>query len=172
MGSYREAINSFLQGQEPQPNIEAHRKQGRVKYGFGFNGERELTDQIRVYGRLGWNEGHNESFAYTEVNSSMALGADVRGKRWHRSNDKAGMAWVINSISGDHRRYLQLGGRGFLLGDGALTYRNEKILESYYTAHVARGVSASIDLQYITNPGYNRDRGPVFVPGLRLHVDF
>ena len=172
MGSYREAINSFLQGHEPQPNVEAHRKQGRGKHGFGLNDEQELTGQIRVYGRLGWNEGHNESFAYTEVNGSMALGTDVGGKAWHRSNDKAGVAWVRNSISGDHRRYLQLGGRGFLLGDGALTYRKEKILESYYTAHLVRGVSVSIDFQYIANPGYNHDRGPVVVPGLRLHLDF
>ena len=172
MGSYREAIDAFLQHRDPEPDIEAHRQQGRRKYGFGLNLEQELNDKVRVYSRLGWNEGHNESFAYTEVNGSLALGADVRGEKWRRSNDKIGVAFVRNGISGDHRRYLQLGGKGFLLGDGTLTYRNEKILESYYTAHLARGVSAALDLQYIRNPGYNHDRGPVLVPGLRLHLEF
>ena len=137
-----------------------------------MNAEQELSTSLRAFTRLGWNDGRNESFAYTEVNGSVALGTDIKGKRWRRPKDKAGVAWVGNSISGDHRRYLQLGGRGFLLGDGTLTYKTEKILESYYTAHVMRGVSASLDFQYIANPGYNHDRGPVVVPGLRLHVHF
>ncbi len=172
MGSYREAIDAFLQHRDPAPDIESHRREGRVKYGFGFNAEQQLTDQIRIYTRVGWNEGHHESFAYTEVNSSAAVGGDIRGKAWRRARDKIGIAWVHNSISGDHRRYLELGGKGFLLGDGTLTYGQEKILEAYYAARLRRGVSASIDLQYIANPGYNRDRGPVVIPGLRLHIEF
>jgi high affinity Mn2+ porin len=172
MGSYREAIDSFLEGQDSVPDIVAHRKQGRIKYGFGFNAEQELPNDIRVYSRLGWNEGHNESFAYTEVNTSVAVGGDVQGKTWRRPHDKVGIAWVTNGISGDHRRYLALGGEGFLLGDGRLTYGTEKIVEGYYTARLIRGVSMSLDLQHITNPGYNRDRGPVFVPGARLHFEF
>ena len=32
--------------------------------------------------------------------------------------------------------------------------------------------SLSFDLQYMVNPGYNRDRGPVIVPGFRLHLEF
>jgi high affinity Mn2+ porin len=172
MGSYREAIDAFVGGREPQPDIEAHRKQGRRKYGFGLNGEQDVTGSFRVYGRIGWNEGRHESFAYTEVNGSAAIGADLRGKRWHRPNDKVGTAMVINRISGDHRRYLQLGGNGFLLGDGTLRYGPEEIVESYYTARLLRGVFASVDFQHIKNPGYNRDRGPVFIPGLRLHIEF
>jgi high affinity Mn2+ porin len=82
------------------------------------------------------------------------------------------VAFVSNGISGDHSRYLQLGGKGFLLGDGTLTYGREKTIEGYYTARLTRGVFASVDLQHITNPGYNKDRGPVFVPSLRLHLEF
>jgi high affinity Mn2+ porin len=105
------------------------------------------------------------------VNGEVALGGDVAGKTWHRANDKLGIALVRNSISGDHRRYLQLGGNGFLLGDGTLTYGREKIFEGYYTARIKRGVYVSLDLQHVSNPGYNRDRGPVVVPGIRLHLD-
>lgn len=172
MGSYREAIDSFLKGAEPVPQIEAHRRQGRVKYGFGINFEQEITAQARLFGRAGWNEGRHESFAYTEVNQSAALGGDLKGERWRRKQDKLGVAVVANAISGDHRRYLALGGLGFLLGDGALNYGPERIIEGYYTLHIGRGLSAAFDLQRIANPGYNRDRGPVLVPSVRLHLDW
>ncbi len=172
MGSYQEAIEAFRKGRETEPNIEAHRRQGRIKYGFGVNLEQAITDRMRAFGRWGWNEGRNESFAYTEVDRTLALGADLRGDSWRRRQDKIGVALVINSISGDHREYLALGGHGFLLGDGKLTCGHERIFEGYYTFHLWRGVFASLDLQHITNPGYNRDRGPVLVPALRLHIDF
>jgi carbohydrate-selective porin OprB len=172
MGSYREAIEAFRSGRESSPDIEAHRKQGRIKYGFGVNAEQELTRSFRVFVRYGWNEGKHESFAYTEVNNTIALGADLKGERWHREQDKLGGAFVTNGISGDHRLYLALGGKGFLLGDGALTYGRENIVEGYYALHVCRGVFTSFDLQHINNPGYNRDRGPVLVPSLRLHLEF
>lgn len=172
MGSYREAIEAYLAGKEKLPDIEAHRRQGRVKYGFGANFEQEVNDRVRIFGRWGWNEGRHESFAYTEVNDTVSLGIDLSGKLWHRSGDKIGAAWVSNGISEDHRRYLALGGRGFLLGDGALNYGRESIFESYYTMRLWRGIFGSFDLQHIVNPGYNRDRGPAIVPALRLHVDF
>lgn len=172
MGSYREAVQSFLSGEGKVPNIEAHRRQGRVKYGFGVNAEQELGKGITAFGRWGWNEGQNESFVYTEVNETVEVGAGVRGDRWGRNFDRAGLAFVSNGISKVHQKYLALGGLGFLLGDGRLTYGRENILESYYTLHLWRGISTGPDLQYIVNPGYNRDRGPVIVPGLRLHVDF
>lgn len=172
MGNYREAIDEFLAGDTPKPNIIATRQQGRHKYGFGLNFEQNLTDQLRAFGRWGWNDGHNESFVYTEVDRALETGADYRGDSWHRKNDRAGFAFSMNGISGDHARYLALGGDGFLLGDGALNYAHEKIVETYYTAHVWRGTFVSFDLQHINNPGYNQDRGPVLVPGLRAHVDF
>ncbi|HEV2350986.1 MAG TPA: carbohydrate porin [Terriglobia bacterium] len=172
MGSYRQAIADFRHGLTPVPDVVATRQQGRVKYGFGLNLEQPITDTLRAFGRFGWNEGHHESFAYTEVDQSASLGADWRGDRWRRKLDKMGLAFMANAISGDHRQYLALGGVGFLLGDGKLTYGREKIVEGYYTVHLWRGVFASADIQHINNPGYNRDRGPVLVPGLRAHVDF
>lgn len=171
MGSYREAVQAFLAGTDPQPNVEVHRKQGRVKYGFGLNAEQEITKNLRVFGRLGWNEGQNESFAYTEVDQAVEVGADWQLKRWQRPNDKIGFAFITNGISRLHQLYLALGGNGFLLGDGRLTYGREDIIETYYTAHLWRGVYFSPDLQWAAHPGYNKDRGPVVVPGLRLHLE-
>lgn len=172
MGNYREAIDEFLAGEDAAPDIVATRRQGRHKYGGGLNFEQNLTERVRVFGRWGWSDGHNESFAYTEVDGALDFGGDYRGDAWRRKNDRVGAAFSVNSISGDHRRYLALGGSGFLLGDGALNYGREIIEESYYTAHLWRGVFTSFDLQHINNPGYNRDRGPVVAPAVRLHVDF
>jgi hypothetical protein len=171
MGSYREAIDGYLSGKDAVPDVTLYRRQGAVKYGFGLNAEQELTPLWRAFARLGWNDGATESFAYTEIDRTAELGADFRGKPWHRLQDKLGAAFVVNGISGDHRRYLALGGDGFILGDGHLNYGLERVFESYYNAHVWRGVSVAVDYQYITNPGYNRDRGPASVVGFRVHLE-
>jgi len=172
MGNYDEAIAEFLSHKSPTPDIVTTRRQGLHKYGFGLNFEQEVTSQVSVFGRLGWSDGHNESFAYTEDDRTLELGAFVTGSSWHRRNDRAGLAFVANGISAAHQQYLALGGLGFLLGDGGLTYGPEKIFECFYTAHLWRGFFASFDLQHINNPGYNQARGPVTVPAVRLHVDF
>jgi high affinity Mn2+ porin len=171
MGNYREAIDGYLSGKDPTPDITEYRKQGRGKYGFGLNTEQELTSTLRMFARLGWNEGANESFAYTEIDRTAAVGVDWAPKVWNRPSDRIGSAFIDNGLSGDHRRYLALGGLGFILGDGGLTYGQERIWETYYTFHIWRGVSVATDLQRIWNPGYNEVRGPVFVYSFRLHLE-
>jgi high affinity Mn2+ porin len=165
MGDYREAVADST----PQsvPDITLHRHPGSAKYGFGLNLQHELSHDVRVFARWGWNEGHHESFVYTEANSTIAGGADVRYLR----RFKTGFAAATDGISADHKAYLAAGGLGFLLGDGRLRYGRETVLESYTTYNFPKGVSASVDLQFIANPGYNRDRGPVWVPAIRLHWD-
>jgi hypothetical protein len=175
MGTYREAVNAFLSGSDRNlaaPNILLHEHNGALKYGFGYNTEQELTENLRVFGRFGWNEGKHESFAYTEVDQTAEAGADYAGTRWRRPADKIGLAVVTNAIKRDHQEYLKLGGLGFLLGDGRLNYGRENIVESYYNWHAWRGLFYAVDLQHINNPGYNRDRGPAWVGAVRVHVDF
>ena len=172
MGSYRVAIANFLAGRTPVPEITAHPLQTTTKYGFGVNVEQPINDWAGVFARWGWNEGEHESYAYTEVDETLQIGVGAKGLGWHRPFDRAGIAFVSNAISRDHQQYLALGGIGFLLGDGNLNYAREDILETYYGLHVWRGVFASLNVQYVDHPGYNKDRGPVFVPGLRLHLEF
>ena len=171
MGSYREAVDAFLAGTDTTPNILLHEHFSALKYGFGYNAEQELTENLRVFGRFGWNDGKTESFAYTEVDQTVEAGTDYAGARWHRPADKIGVAVVSNAIKADHQNYLKLGGLGFILGDGNLNYGRENIVESYYNWHAWRGLFYAVDVQHINNPGYNRDRGPVLVPSLRLHID-
>jgi high affinity Mn2+ porin len=172
MGSYREAIDNFLAGLTPVPEITAHPLRTTIKYGFGANFEQPLNSWAGLFGRWGWNEGRHESYAYTEVDETALFGLGASGTRWNRKFDRAGVAFVSNGISRDHQQYLALAGLGFLLGDGRLNYGRENIVETYYTLHAWRGAYPSFGLQYVANPGYNRDRGPVLVPTLRLHLEF
>ena len=172
MGSYREANTAFLTHQDTTPDITAHAHTGAGKYGFGYNFEQSLTDHLRIAGRFGWNDGKHESYAYTEVEQNILIGADYDGAQWHRKNDKAGFALTSDAIKRDHQRYLQLGGLGFLLGDGKLNYGRETIAEAYYNLHTYRGLFFALGVSGITNPGYNRDRGPIVVPSVRAHIDF
>jgi high affinity Mn2+ porin len=172
MGDYQQAIDNFRAGLTPMPEITAHPLQTTIKYGFGVNFEQPLNDWLGVFGRWGWNEGEHESYAYTEVDQTNQIGLGFSGKAWHRKWDRAGVVFVSNGISRVHQEYLALGGDGFLLGDGRLNYGRENIIETYYTLHAWRGIYPAFGLQHINNPGYNRDRGPVLVPTLRLHVEF
>jgi len=172
MGIYRTAVIDYLAGKTARPEITAHPFQTTIKYGFDINVVQGLPHNLRAFGRFGWNEGQRESFAYTEVDQTFEGGADLGGVRWRRPVDKVGIAFVSNAIKADHQHYLALGGVGFLLGDGALNYGRENIVEAYYNAHLWRGLFGGFDLQHINNPGYNRDRGPVLVPGVRVHLEF
>ena len=172
MGSYRQAVDNFLAGLTPVPEITAHPLQTTIKYGFGVNFEQPLNSWLGLFGRWGWNEGRHESYVYTEVDATVEIGLGASGARWGRKYDHLGWAFVSNGISRDHQQYLAHGGLGFVLGDGRLAYGRENIVETYYTLHAWRGVYPAVGFQYVANPGYNRDRGPVVVPTLRLHLEF
>jgi len=172
MGIYRDAVAQFEEGLVPQPEITNHPWHITRKYGFGVNIEQNLTHYLTAFGRFGWNNDKTESFAFTEVGQTFASGLGANGALWRRRYDRAGVAFVSNAISKDHQTYLADGGYGFLLGDGALHYGRENIVETYYTAHLWRGIYVAPGLQHINNPGYNRDRGPVLVPSFRLHLEF
>jgi hypothetical protein len=172
MGDYRDSVRQYLSGKIATPDITQTERFGAVKYGFGLNTEQEVTDNLRLFARFGWNEDQHESFAYTEVGETALFGGDYNGRSWRRPSDKAGVAFVSNAIKRDHQSYLHYGGLGFLLGDGGLNYGRENIVEWYYNAHLWRGLYAMGGGSFIANPGYNRDRGPIYVPTVRAHVDF
>jgi len=172
MGNYREANAEFLTGETATPDIIATRREGRHRYGFGLNMEQEVRNNVGVFARLGWSDGHNETYCYTEDDRTVQIGGLAMGDAWRRSSDRAGVAFVTNGIVASHQQYLALGGVGFLLGDGGLTYGREKIVETFYTAHLWRGFFISYDFQHINDPGYNQARGPVAVSAFRFHTDF
>ena len=174
MGIYRDAVVQFENGQlnERVPDIANHPWHITSKYGFGVNLEQNLTPNLTAFARWGWDNGKTESFAYTEIDSTLVEGVGANGAKWHRKQDRAGIAFLTNGIKKDHQNYLAAGGLGFLLGDGNLRYGRENILETYYTLHVWRGLYVAPGAQYIVDPGYNRDRGPVFIGSFRAHMEF
>jgi carbohydrate-selective porin OprB len=171
MGRYDAAI-SMARVSGGVPNIVADDAPGRAKGGLALNGELPLADDgaTGLFARLGWNDGRNESFVFTEVDRHASAGAQFSGRRWHREQDLFGIAGVIDGLSGPHRNYLAAGGRGFLLGDGALRYGAESLGEAYYRLQLGSYVAVSPDLMGIVHPGYNRDRGPASVLSIRVRI--
>jgi carbohydrate-selective porin OprB len=176
MGIYRDAIDSAAV-HDTTPNIVADDRPGRVKYGFGFNIEQPLADSgnTGVFVRLGWNDGRTEDFVFTEADRHLSGGFQLAGNLWSRSDDRLGVADVVDGLSEDHRDYLATGGIGFLIGDGALRrYGPENIIEIYYRLQVPRLAFAQISpaIQHIENPGYNEDRGPLYVYTIRVNLHY
>ncbi len=173
MGNYDEAL-AIGRTNSTVPDVLANEKPGRSKYGFGLNVEQPLTDdgETGLFGRLGWNDGHNEDFSFAEVDQHLSAGIQVSGVHWGRGEDRVGIAYAAHGLSSEHQDYLAAGGLGFLVGDGRLNYGWEQILELYYRVQIGQYLQASPDFQYIQNPGYNRDRGPAEFYGLRLRMSF
>ena len=103
----------------------------------------------------------------------MSAGVSVAGKQWGRPDDRVGVAGVINGISSVHEAFFNAGGLGMLVGDGRLPNPGlEKIVEAYYSYSVSASTKLSIDYQFIDNPAYNTDRGPVNLLAGRFHWQF
>ena len=154
------------------PDITATRRNGTLKYGFGINLEQDVTGDFGVFARLGWNDGKTESFAFTAMDRLATGGVSFTGKRWHRPNDTVATELTVGGLSRVHAQYLADGGHDFLIGDGALEYGPEYVWESYYNAKVWHGTFAGFDLQHVVNPAYNEQRGPVWIPSIRIHIEF
>ena len=143
---------------------------GGKKFGLGLNLEQELTNEIGLFSRIGWNDGKYASWAFTEIDQTFTAGLSIKGTRWKRADDVFGIAIAGNGISSGHRDFLKDGGYGFIIGDGKLNYGHETIIESYYNAKILKFLWFSFDYQFVNNPAYNKDRGPVHVFALRGHI--
>ncbi|HYB89557.1 MAG TPA: carbohydrate porin [Candidatus Binataceae bacterium] len=165
MGSYHAALSI------PGADISQTRAY-RYKYGFGLNAEQEITQDAGVFSRLGWNDGHEEAWMFTDINYTASLGISIKGQRWQRPDDVVGLAGVLSGISRVNQRFLNAGGTDILDGDGALSYGPEEVLEIYYDCDIWKGIHFGADYQFVANPAFNRDRGPVSVLATRLHVEF
>jgi high affinity Mn2+ porin len=166
-GSYRETLDN------PALNLDiALTRTGRLKYGYVFNVEQSVTDDIGLFGRWSWNNGKTEIMSFTDIDASLSLGTSIKGTKWGRPDDVIGLAGAINALSNDHRDFIAAGGLGPLIGDGQLNYRKERILETYYAYALNKQITLTADYQFVTNPAYNADRGPVHIFSGRLHGEF
>ena len=170
MFNYRQAT-AVLLANGPGADLTAARAY-RLKYGFALNWEQEIVKNVGVFSRLGWNDGKEQGWMFTDVDYQGSLGLSVKGESWHRAGDTFGLAGILSGISQAEQNYFAAGGTGIEGGDGALNYAWEKTLETYYDIQIWKTVMATVDYQFISDPAFNRDRGPVSVFGARLHWEF
>jgi high affinity Mn2+ porin len=157
-------------GTTPDP---AAVRQYRSRPGVSFNLEQPLTSEFGLFARAGKSDGNVEVYEFTDIDRSVAIGASLEGARWHRQADTVGIVAIDNGISAIREQYLNLGGLGILVGDGKLPHPGaEQILETYYNCAVFSHLFVTLDYQWVKNPGYNTDRGPVSVYAVRVHAQF
>ena len=112
------------------PDINDTLQVGRLKYGFGLSVDQEILKDLGVFGRLGWNDGKTESFAFTAIDRLATGGVSLNGARWRRPDDSVATELTVSGLSRVHADYLAEGGLDFLIGDGALRYGPETVWES------------------------------------------
>jgi high affinity Mn2+ porin len=169
MGSYQDAVNNATPTNPADITASA---QFRYKYGFGLNLEQEIASNIGVFSRLGWSDGKNQGWVFSDVDYTATAGLSIKGAAWQRPDDTFGLAGVMNGISKVHQEFLAAGGTGILAGDGNLNYGWEKILETYYDFKIWKTIHSALDYQFISDPAFNQDRGPVSVFSARIHWEF
>ena len=187
MGNFNDAINAYL----ANPNLNATTCTGfsygsnnanapdlcwvrkpNNKMGIGINLEQQVTDDMGLFFRGMYSDGRTEVYSYTSTDRSISLGALVKGSRWHREKDLFGVGFAQGWLSSSHVTYLGMGGIDGFIGDGAINYRPERVVDIFYSYSLFNSVWVSLDYQHIDNPAYNADRGPVNMYGARAHVEF
>lgn len=146
-------------------------KYGGSKYCVGLNLDQQIGSDLGFFARAGWNDGKDASWAFTEIDRTISGGFSMKGNKWKRAGDIVGVGGAINGISTLHKTFLEDGGYGFIIGDGKLNYGYEQIIEAFYNAQLSNFFWLTIDYQFVKNPGYNKDRGPVNVFGVRGHIE-
>jgi high affinity Mn2+ porin len=171
--SYRQAL--AMVAADPTLDINATTASIRhtlPKYGFYANMEQQIATDVGLFARASWNDGQTEILSFTDIDRSLSGGLSIKGSYWGRPSDTIGLGGAINGLSAAHRDFLAAGGIGLLIGDGQLNYRNERILETYYAYAIDKNFTFTADYQFVTNPAYNADRGPVSIFSGRLHGEF
>jgi high affinity Mn2+ porin len=171
--SYREALAMVAANPALDINVTAVSiRHSLPKYGFYANAEQQIVKDVGLFARASWNDGQNEILSFTDIDRSLSGGVSIKGSYWGRAGDTIGIGGAVNGLSGAHRDFLAAGGLGLLIGDGRLNYSNERILETYYAFAIDKNFTFTADYQFITNPAYNADRGPVHIFSGRLHGEF
>jgi len=170
-GSYAQAV-ALGQATGTTPDFQAVRRI-RGRGGVSLNLEQSITEDLGFFFRAGYADGTSSITSYTDIDNTVSFGLSLAGKRWNRPDDTAGLGFASNGISRHFKNYLKAGGLGILIGDGQLPNSGrEGVIEAFYSLAIVKGLNLTADYQFLNNPAYNRDRGPVNFLGARLHAQF
>jgi len=148
-------------------------RQLRDRVGADVNLEQELAKDLGMFARVGKSSGNVEAYEFTDIDRTVAVGLSLKGSRWARPDDTIGLAGINNGISAAREQYLNAGGLGIVVGDGRLPRPGpEQIVETYYSLGILQQIHMGLDYQFVKNPAYNRDRGPVSIFAVRVHAQF
>ncbi len=171
--AYRDVIDKYENGTDRSLDVIHGDKYGGKKFGVGFNADQELNDRLHAFLRAGWNDGKTASWAFAEIDNTLSGGVRYYGIGKGRSADNIGLAILTNGISKGHKDFLAVGGYGFMIGDGKLpNYSREDIAELFYQVKLFQYIFGTLDYQFVVNPAYNADRGPIHLFAARVHVYF
>jgi high affinity Mn2+ porin len=147
-------------------------REPHVKLGIGLDVEQFVAPDIGVFFRGMYSDGRTEVDAYNPADRSVSVGAVAKGTTWKRPFDVTGVGFGMSWISRAHAQYLAMGGVDGFIGDGHLRQAAEGVVEGFYSVNVLKAIWLSADYQFLWNPGYNADRGPVNIIGGRVHAEF
>ena len=175
MGDFQDAVALSQPGQpfagDPSDALASVRVY-RLRPGVSLNLEQQVSETVGVFARAGWADGRVEPWDNTDIDRTISGGVSIGGKNWGRPGDTIGFAGVINGLAPIHATYFNAGGTGIVIGDGRLNYGLEQIVEAYYSYALTDSTKITFDYQFIANPAYNADRGPVNVFAGRFHWQF
>ena len=156
------------------PDLALDRGPVRTKLGAAASVEQRLSREVGVFLRGSADDGRTESWSYLDVDESLAFGLASAGGAWSsaRTDDGAGLAFIVSAPSASHRSYLARGGVSGSVGDGAGSYGPEGASELYYRVAITGWADLTADAQVVFHPGFDLARGPATLAGLRAHIYF
>jgi high affinity Mn2+ porin len=171
-GNYYQALNLVAATGLDAPTAITQVSRVQSMWGYYINLQQEITDDLGAFARWSWNDGQSQYSAFTDISASVSGGVSIKGKRWNRPDDVVGIAGAINFASPALSSFLANGGLGILVGDGALSYAPEKVVETYYAFQMTKGLVMTFDYQFMSAPAYNLARGPAHFFAGRVRASF
>ena len=173
MGNYQDALAlSQATGLNASGALTAVRTY-QSRPGVSLSLEQQVTETVGLFARAGWADGNVEPWDNTDIDRTIEAGGSLNGKPWNRPDDTIGIAGVVNGIFSAHTAYFNAGGLGIVIGDGQLPHPGlEQIIETYYSYALSPSTKVSLDYQFVANPAYNTDRGPINIFAGRFHWQF
>ncbi|MFH2137671.1 MAG: carbohydrate porin [Candidatus Omnitrophota bacterium] len=132
--------------------------------GFGVSFDQEITDDVGIFLRCGWQQDEAALDTTTfSLESSYSAGMQFNGTLWGRDEDVLGFAYGFIYPSDEYKKA------------GNLQAKTEGHAELYYNYRVNENLSVTPDIQMITNP-YGKDAvngtSTILVGGIRTQIDF